>query len=76
MVHRPKRLNEIFALMSRYRIEPKRMRMVHPYIDKDANMVLIEGIRGGRPQLIVEKPIIVYDRAGSYTEELLHLYND
>lgn len=75
MVHRPHRLTEIIVLMKKYRIEPKRMRLVHPYADKDANMVLIEGVRGGRPMLKAESPLIVYSSPGVYTDELLDVYN-
>ncbi len=60
MVHRPFRLAEIFAKMVAYKIEPKRMKLVYPYVDKEPNMVLIEGLRGGRSRLTVEKPLIVY----------------
>lgn len=74
MVHRPFRLPEILAKMSAYRIEPKRMRLVHPYADKEPNMVLIEGLRGGKPRMKVEPPLIVYQKDGSYTEELLQIY--
>ena len=49
MVHRPFRLAEILAGMSRHRLEPKRMRLVHPYADKEPNMVLVEGVRGRPP---------------------------
>jgi tRNA1Val (adenine37-N6)-methyltransferase len=75
MVHRPFRLPEIFAKMSEYRIEPKRMRLVYPYLDKEPNMVLIEGLHNGNPRLQVEPPLIVYEKDGSYTEELLQLYH-
>ena len=75
MVHRPFRLPEILAKMSAYRIEPKRMRLVHPYIDKEPNMVLVEGLRGGNPRMKVEPPLIVYERDGTYTEELLRAYS-
>lgn len=74
MVHRPFRLPEIFAVMQRYRIEPKRMRLVYPYADKEPNMVLIEGLRDGKPRMNVEAPLIVYEETGSYTKELLELY--
>ena len=74
MVHRPFRLPEILAKMSAYRIEPKRMRLVHPYADKEPNMVLIEGLRGGKPRMKVEPPLIVYQKDGNYTEELLQIY--
>lgn len=76
MVHRPSRLTEIIYTMQQYHIEPKRMQMVHPYADKEANMVLIEGIRGGRPQMRVEPPLIVYEKDGSYTEMVQKIYGD
>lgn len=76
MVHRPFRLAEIFSKMVEYRIEPKRMRLVYPYIDKEPNMVLIEGIRGAKSRITVEKPLIVYEREGVYTEEINDIYNN
>lgn len=74
MVHRPFRLAEILGKMSRYGIEPKRMRLVYPYVDKEPNMVLVEGLRGGNPRMTVEAPLIVYEKGGGYTEELLRMY--
>lgn len=74
MVHRPFRLPEIFTSMCTHGIEPKRMKLVYPYIDKEPNMVLIEGLKGGKPRMTVEPPLIVYHKDGSYTEELLRLY--
>ena len=74
MVHRPFRLAEIFSLMVQYRIEPKRMQLVYPYVDKEPNMVLIEGMRGGRSRLTVEKPLIVYTEPGVYTDEIYEIY--
>lgn len=75
MVHKPFRLAEIIRLMSKYRIEPKRMCMVQPYQDKEPNMVLVEGAKGGKPMLKVEPALVVYNKDGSYTEELLERYN-
>ena len=74
MVHRPFRLAEIFSKMVEYRIEPKRMQLVYPYIDKEPNMVLIEGLRGGKSRLTVEKPLIVYESEGKYTPEIYDIY--
>lgn len=74
MVHRPFRLVDIMVLMRQYHLEPKRMKLVYPYIDKDPNMVLIEGLRGGRPRLTVEKPLIVYQSPGVYTDEIYEIY--
>ena len=74
MVHRPFRLAEILMKMSQHGIEPKRMRLVHPYVDKEPNMVLVEGIRGAKPRMTVEPPLIVYEKNQEYTKEILEIY--
>ena len=74
MVHRPFRLAEIMTLMVKYRLEPKRMRLVYPFVDKEPNMVLIEGLKGGRSRITVEKPLIVYKEPGVYTDEIYDVY--
>lgn len=74
MVHRPFRLAEILSKMVQAGIEPKRMRMVHPFVDKEPNMVLIEGIRGARSRMTIAPPLIVYKEPGLYHEELLGEY--
>ena len=62
MIHRPFRLTEIMIKMNYYKIEPKRIRFVHPYIDKEPTMVLIEGVRGARPRVTVEPPVVLHTR--------------
>ena len=74
MVHRPQRLVEIFEVMTRHHLEPKRIRMVYPHENKDANMVLIEAVKGGKALLKVEPPLVVYKEDGTYTQELLKMY--
>lgn len=74
MVHRPFRLAEILSKMVQAGIEPKRMRLVHPFIHKEPNMVLIEGLRGGNSRMTVESPLIVYKEVGVYSDELLEEY--
>ena len=74
MVHRPFRLAEIMTTLVKYRLEPKRMQLVYPYIDKEPNMVLIEATRGGKSRLQVEKPLIVYEKPGVYTPEIYDVY--
>ena len=74
MVHRPFRLAEIMSLMVKHHLEPKRMRLVYPYVDKEPNMVLIEGVRGGRSRMTVEKPLIVYKEPGVYMPEIYDIY--
>ena len=63
MIHRPFRLTEIMIKMNHYKIEPKRIQFIHPYIDKEPVLVLIEGVRGTRSRVTVEPPIIIYDKS-------------
>lgn len=74
MVHRPHRLAEIITVMRQYKLEPKRMKFVHPFADKDANIVLIEAVRGGGAWLKLEPPVIVYKEPGVYTDEIYEIY--
>ena len=74
LVHRPFRLAEIMVLLSKYKLEPKRMQLVYPYVDKEPNMVLLEANRGGRPRMTVEKPLIVYQKPGVYMPEIYDIY--
>lgn len=74
LVHRATRLIDIVTLMRQYRIEPKRMRFVHPRRNAEPNMVLIEGIRNGRPELRIQPPLIVYEQGEEYCEELYQIY--
>lgn len=74
MVHRPSRLSEIFASMRQNRIEPKRLRFIHPYIESKANLVLIEGAKGSGVWMDVESPLVVYKDKNVYTDEVLKIY--
>lgn len=74
MVHRPHRLVEIITALKTYKLEPKRMKLVHPFADKEANMVLIEAVRGGKSMMKIEAPIIVYKEPGVYTQEIYDVY--
>lgn len=74
LVHRPFRLAEIMTVLTAHHLEPKRMRLVYPFIDKEPNMALIEAMRGGRPRITVEKPLIVYKAPGVYHSEIYDIY--
>ena len=74
MVHRPHRLAEIITVLRGYKLEPKRMKMVHPFADRDANMVLIEAVRGGGVFLKMEAPVIVFKEPGVYADEIRDVY--
>lgn len=74
LVHRPFRLAEIMTTLRDHGLEPKRMRLVYPYVDREPNMVLLDCTRGGRPRLTVERPLIVYKEPGVYTDEIYEVY--
>ncbi len=75
MVNRPERLGEIIILFKKYKIEPKKLRMVYPKINSKPNLVLIKGIKNAGEFLDIEKPLIVYNEDNSYTDEILEIYN-
>ena len=74
LVHRPFRLAELIVTLTKYKLEPKRMKLVYPFIDKEPNMVLMECVRGGNSRMTVEKPLIVYKEPGVYTDEIYDIY--
>ena len=74
LVHRPFRLAEIFETLKKYKLEPKRMQLVYPFVDKEPNMVLIEAVRGGRSRMTVLRPLIIYKQPGVYTDDIYDIY--
>lgn len=74
MVHRPERLIDIFELMRKHKIEPKRVQMIQPNSKKAPNIVLVEGQRDGGAYLKWEAPLYVYNEDGTYTKELNEIY--
>ena len=76
LVHRPFRLAEIMGMLMKYRLEPKRMQLVYPYVDREPNMVLLEACKNGNPRITVEKPLIVYEQPGQYTRQVREMYGD
>lgn len=74
LVHRPFRLAEIMNTLMAYKLEPKRMQLVYPFVDKEPNMVLLEATRGGKSRMTVEKPLIVYKEPGVYMPEIYDIY--
>ena len=74
MVHRPFRLAEIMTGLCAHGLEPKRMQLVYPYVDREPNMVLLEAVKGGRPRITVEKPLIIYKEPGKYMDEIYDIY--
>lgn len=74
MVHRPDRLVDIIEVMRRYKLEPKKIRLVYSTIDKAPTLVLVKGVKNAKPFLKLEKPLIVYNTDGEYTDEIFKIY--
>lgn len=73
-VYRPDRLDELLELMNKYRLQPKKLRLVYPKQNEDCSLVLVTGVKGGNPGLKIEPPLIVYQDDGEYTGEVLEIY--
>lgn len=74
LIHRPERLIDIILLMKKYNLEPKRLRFVHPYPNKTATMILVEGVRQGRPKLFLDPPLYIHEEKGIYSKEINSIY--
>lgn len=75
MVHRPDRLADIVELLRKYKLEPKNLRFVHPKQNKAPNLILIKAVKNAKPFLKIEEPLVVYNLNGSYSDEILKIYN-
>ncbi len=74
MIHRPNRLVDILTLCRQYKLEPKEIRMIQPYYDKKPNIFLLMCSKGGQSDLKFMDPLIVYNKDGSYTDEIYNIY--
>lgn len=74
MVHRPHRLTDIMCTLREHKIEPKKIRFVQPYLNREPNMVLIEGVRSGKPMVKVMPTLVIYKDDGTYTDEIIDIY--
>ncbi|MBR6252441.1 MAG: tRNA1(Val) (adenine(37)-N6)-methyltransferase [Clostridia bacterium] len=74
MVHKVERMTDIFYLLRKHGLEPKRMRLIYPQVGEPANLVLIEGVKGGKPFLNMEPPIYVYKDKNEYTDQIYDIY--
>jgi len=74
MVHRPQRLGDIITMFRKYRMEPKVIQFIHPRAGSEANMVLVEAHRDGKPDVKILPPLIVYQENGEYCQEVMDIY--
>lgn len=75
MVHRPDRIIDIIEFLRKYKLEPKKIRFVYPKIGKEPNLILIKATKGAKEFVKIEKPLIIYNNDGTYTDEILNIYN-
>ncbi|MEG0379131.1 MAG: SAM-dependent methyltransferase, partial [Eubacterium sp.] len=74
LIHRADRLTDIIAILRAHSVETKRICMVHPYVNKPANLVLVEAVKAGKPYLNIDPPVVVYDADGNYTQTINTIY--
>lgn len=75
LIHRPNRLCDIFDYCRKYRLEPKEIRFVHPYVGKAPNLVLLRMVKGGKPDMKVLDPLYIYDKDRKRTPEIEEIYS-
>lgn len=74
MVHRPERLSDLFYLLKKYNLEPKKLRLVQSYVDSKPKLVLVKATKNAKSFLNIEEPLIIYNKDGSYTDEIYKIY--
>ena len=74
IVHRPERLSDLFYLLKKYNLEPKKLRVVQSYVDSKPKLVLVKATKNAKSFLNIEEPLIIYNKDGSYTDEILKIY--
>ncbi len=74
MVHKVERMTDILTLLRKHDLEPKRMRLIYPKLGEPANLVLVEGVKGGKPFLNMEAPVYVYKNEEEYTDQIYEIY--
>jgi tRNA1Val (adenine37-N6)-methyltransferase len=74
MIFHPERLFELIDALRAENLEPKRIRFVHNDSGSVAKIVLVEAVKEGRAGLKVERPLILYNKDGSYTAEVKAMY--
>ena len=75
MVHRPERLSDLFTLLNKYNLEPKVLRTVHSYYNSKPKLILVKATKGAKSFLNIEKPLVIYNTDGTYTDEIYKIYN-
>lgn len=75
MVHRPERLSDLFYLLKKYNLEPKKLRMVQSYVDSKPKLILVKATKNAKSFLNIEDPLIIYNKDGSYTDEIFKIYD-
>ncbi len=75
IVYRPERLVDLLSIMRKYKIEPKKIRFVYSNIHAVSKLVLVQGVKNGKPFLKLEPNLYIYDEKGNYTDEILKIYH-
>ena len=74
MVHRPERLSDLFYLLKKYNLEPKKLRIVQSYVNSKPKLILVKATKNAKSFLTIEEPLIIYNKDGSYTDEIFKIY--
>ena len=73
-IYSAERITDLLTHLRTAGIEPKSLRMIHSGAKTEAKLVLVEGIKGGRPGVKIGSPLIIYDQKGAYTKEVEEMF--
>lgn len=74
MIYRTTRLVDVLYFLRKYHLEPKNLRFICPNKNKGPNLFLLMAKKGGKPELVIQKPLIIYEDDGKYTQEIMDIY--
>lgn len=75
LIHQSDRIVDIIAQMRSLNMEPKRIRPIQPRQDKPANLIMVEGVKQGKPFCVWEPALCIFDSNGNYTDEMNRIYH-
>ena len=75
LVYPAVRIADLITCLRENHLEPKRLRLVHPNMEKGAQLILVEAIKGGGPGVEIHPPLFIHDLNGQYSEEMRSIYS-
>ena len=70
-----KRLVDLLHAFFAAGLKPRTLRVIYSQVSEGAKLVMVEGCKGGNPELEIAEPFIIYGADGGYSEEMNRIYD-